>query len=88
MHKPHLTTNLSADYKYFSAYYDVIKWKYFPRYCPFVPDKGTVTRTLTFLCCQFEQTIEQTLDWTVIPDFMTIIWRRRNATIVPFKDWD
>ena len=54
-------------------HYDVIKWKHFPRYCPFVRGnnrsavdsphtKGQQRRPLMFLCCQFEQTVEQTLD--------------------------
>ena len=37
-----------------------------------------------FLCCQFEQTIEQPLDWTVIRDAMTVIWRRRNGDRICF----
>ena len=33
---------------------------------------------LMFLCCQCEQTLEQTLDCLAIRDVMTVIWRRRN----------
>ena len=35
-----------------------------------------------FFCCQSEQTVEQTLDWQVIRDTMTVIWRRRNELII------
>ena len=44
------------------------------------------------LCCQSEQTVAQTLDWPVIRDAMTVIWRRRydecihahlNTSLIP-----
>ena len=31
-----------------------------------------------FLCCRSKQSVEQTLDWPVIQDAKTIIWRRHN----------
>ena len=67
-------------------HYDVIKRKYFPRYCPFVwgiylspvdsPHKGT---DLMLLYCPSEQIVQQTLDWPLIRDVMTVIWRCRNG---------
>ena len=36
---------------------------------------------LMFLCCQREQTVEQTLDWLAIRDVMTVICRRHNEPI-------
>ena len=34
-----------------------------------------------FLCCQSEQTIEQTLDWLVIRDVMMLLWCRCNVEL-------
>ena len=61
-------------------HYDVIKWKYFPRYLPFVRGlvdwslvdslhKGQWRGTLIFfLCSAPEQTVEQTIETPVIWD--------------------
>ena len=32
--------------------------------------------------CQFEQTVGQTLDWRVIRDVITVIWRHRNDILI------
>ena len=32
-----------------------------------------------FFCCYSEQTVEQTLDWPVIRDAMTVMWHRSNV---------
>ena len=45
------------------------------------PHKGTITRTLMFLCYQSEQTAEQSLNWPVIVHAMTAIWRRRDVLV-------
>ena len=47
------------------------------------PHKGTVTRTFDVFCCQSKKTVEQTLDWPVFRDAMTVIWRRRNVLNSP-----
>ena len=47
------------------------------------PHKGTVTRTFDVFCCQCKKTVEQTLDWPVFRDTMTVIWRRRNVLNSP-----
>ena len=72
------------------CHYDVIKWNYFPRYCLFArgshqwPMESLSWRDrkrwpLIFLCCQSEQTIEQTLDCRqVLRDTITVIWRRHD----------
>ena len=61
----------------------------FQGYCPFV--RGTTGQSgfssqrdsntdLWCFCCQSEKkTVEQTLDWPVFRDAMTVIWRRRNV---------
>ena len=33
-----------------------------------------------FPCCQSKQSVERSLDWPLILDAMTAIWRRRNDT--------
>ena len=45
------------------------------------PHERDSTWTRTFdVCCQSEKkTVEQTLDWPVFRDAMTVIWRRRNV---------
>ena len=48
-----------------SIHYDVIKGQ---RRAPFM-----------FLCYKSEETVEQTFDWPVVQDTMTVIWRRRNV---------
>ena len=40
---------------------------------------GTPYTCGLFLCCPSEETVEQTLDWPVIRDTMTVNWRRRNV---------
>ena len=69
-------------------HYDVIKWKHFPRYCPYVrgihqspadsPTKGQYHKRLIFLCCQSKQTAEQILDRPVIRNPITFISCHRN----------
>ena len=61
---------------------DVIRWKHFLRYWPFVggihwppvdsPHKGSVTRGFVFLCAP-EQTVEHTIETPVIWDAITLI---------------
>ena len=41
--------------------------------------KGQWRGHLMFLCCQSEPNVEQTADWPVIRDAMTVIWRHRNG---------
>ena len=62
---------------------DVIKWKHFPRYWPFVrgihrwpvdsPHKGQWGGALIFLLSAPEQTVEQTIDTPVIWDTIALI---------------
>ena len=64
-------------------HYDVIKWKHFPRYCPFVrestghwgfPSQGPLTRSFHFfLWSATEQTVEQTIETPVIWDAIALI---------------
>ena len=71
-----------------TAHDDIIKWKLFPCYQPFVwgihqspvnsPHKGPVTQTLMFLWCESTKVIKQTVEWPVIWDYMTFIWCHRN----------
>ena len=71
---------------------DVIKWKLFPRYWPFVwgihrspvnsPHKGPVMRTLMFLWCGSAYAVKQTVAWPVIWYYMTSMWRHRNVTYI------
>ena len=56
----------------------------FPRYCPFVRLNHR-SRIFDAFCCQSKQTAEQTLDWPVIRDVMTVIWRRRNVQRHPYR---
>ena len=60
----------------------------FPRYCPFVREttcqsgfssQRDSNGDLCCFCFQSEQTVEQTLDWSVFRDAMAVIWRRRNV---------
>ena len=44
--------------------------------------KGQSRGPLMFLCCQSEQTVKQTLDWPVIWDEMTVIWRHRHVLVL------
>ena len=70
-------------YIYIYIHYDVMKWKHFLLYCPFVqgihrspmvfPHKGIVTCTFGVS----KQPAEQTLDWLVIRYAMTVICRHR-----------
>ena len=43
------------------------------------PHKGTVTRTFDVFVVSLKKTVEQTLDWPVFRDAMTVIWRRLNV---------
>ena len=44
------------------------------------PHKGTVTRTFdVFVISLKKNSVEQTLDWPVFREAMTIIWHRRNV---------
>ena len=62
---------------------DVIKWKHFPRYWPFVrgihrwpvdsPHKGQRRGALIFFWCAPEQTVEQTLETPVIWDAIALV---------------
>ena len=44
--------------------------------------KGQQRGLLMFLCCQWQQADEQTFDWSVNRDAMTVIDHRRNARCV------
>ena len=70
--------------------YDIIKWKQFPRYYPFVrgihwppvdfPYKGTVTQTFDVsLLLIWKTNCWTNIQLTDIRDAMTVVWRRRNA---------
>ena len=73
---------------YLFIHYDVIKWKVF-RFTVLLCGETTCqsgfssqrdsNADLWCFCCQSEQTVEQTLDWPVFRDAMTVIWRRRNV---------
>ena len=71
---------------------DVIIWKrFFSHYWPFVNGiqwslvyslhNGPVMWTLMFLWCESEQTVEQTIKWSVSWDNMTFMWRHCNDMI-------
>ena len=65
---------------------DVITWKPFPHYLPFcwettdhrwIPlTKGQWCGTPIFICCQLEQTLEQTLERMVIWDEIVLMWHQ------------
>ena len=63
-------------------HYDVIKWNNFVLLCVESTGHRWIPRTMDgnadmFLCCQLKQTVQQTLDWPVVRDAMTVIWRHR-----------
>ena len=70
---------------------DVIKWKHFPRYWPFVwvihrwpvnsPTKGQYCRLWDFF------DVKQIVEWPVIWDYMTFIWRHRNGNSWLYVIW-
>ena len=71
--------------------YDVMTWKRFPPYCPFIrginqslvdsPHKGpTAPALMGFLLCQPKQTVEQTVELSAIWDGITLLWLHCNAT--------
>ena len=77
--------------------YDVIKWKHFPRYWPFVrgihrwpvnsPHKGKWCGALMFsLICAWKKTVEQTINtsmiWDAIAIIMRSLWRRCNVKML------
>ena len=51
-----------------------------PRHRGIPLTKGQWREPSMLLCCQSEQTVEQTFDQLVIDNAMTVIWRRRDAT--------
>ena len=56
---------------------DVIKWKLFLRYSH---HRGPVMRTFILLWCGSKKAVKQTVEWPVIWDHMTFMWRHRNDT--------
>ena len=78
------------------THHDVIKWKHFPSFQLFVwgihytrvdsPHKCTVMQTFD-VCCYFKQTVEQTRDWLVIWDAVTVISRCRNELLMQWQWW-
>ena len=67
---------------------DVIKWKHFPRYWPFVREttgnrwvpltKASDAELYYFLRCAFKLTVEQTLKLPVTWDVIMFMWRHCN----------
>ena len=79
-------------FKWVAGHHDVIKWKHFPRYWPFVrgihrspvdcPHKGQWRRALMFLWFAPEQTIGQTIGTPVIWDAIALI-----ITVMDLLTW-
>ena len=57
---------------------DVIKWKLFPRYWPFVWGIHRWREIYRYYLIDVSLVSKQIVEWPVIRDYVTFIWRRCN----------